>query len=275
MSEQVAPSESVWLIGASSGIGKALIDELDHPSMRLFISARNQNELERLSEKRLGQVTPVALDMTDDASVAEAAEVIRGHSQSLNRVIVNAGTCEYMDSWTVDLKLVERVMQTNFFGVLKIVNAALPFLRQARSDGSDVSQLVLMSSSVSYQALPRAHAYGASKSALRYFAECLKIDLQHEGIDVRVVSPGFVKTPLTDRNDFPMPFLIEADEAARRIVSGMHSGRFDIAFPRRFTWILRTFANLPQRLKFSMLAKTSRHPDVVSDHKRNGAENHG
>ena len=172
-------------------------------------------------------------------------------------VIVNAGTCEYIDSKEMDLDSIQRVMNTNFNAAVSTIEASLPLLRESARQGKR-PKLVVMSSSVTYQALPRAHAYGASKAALRYFTECLKIDLQREGIDVHLISPGFVKTPLTDVNDFPMPMIMESDEAASRIIKGLDKNLFDIHFPKRFTYPLKLISLLPDRLRFSLLDKLAR-----------------
>jgi NAD(P)-dependent dehydrogenase (short-subunit alcohol dehydrogenase family) len=259
-------NKAIWLVGASSGIGEALADILATSSAKVFISARNAEKLDKQCAKALGRLIPVPMDVTDDWSVNEAVQKIAAHTESLDQVIINAGICEYIDSDEIDIQLVRQVMDTNFFGALNVLNDSLPLLRNALAkNGRDhAPQIVFVSSSVTYQALPRAGAYGASKAALRYFAESLKIDLQLEGIDVRVVSPGFVKTPLTDKNDFPMPFRISAEAAARRILEGLESKRFDIAFPKKFTWCLKLISKLPDRLRFKLLGKSSRH-SVVPD----------
>jgi short-subunit dehydrogenase len=252
----------VWLVGASSGIGEALARQLSGQNTMVFISARNKTKLAEMAELSSDSLIPVALDICDDWSVAAAVKQIRVHTTSLDQVIINAGTCEYIDSDEIDVGVVKDVMETNFFGALSVVNAALPMLR-AKNELSATqpkqAQLAFMSSSVTYQALPRAGAYGASKAALRYFAECLRLDLQHEGIDVRVISPGFVKTPLTDKNDFPMPFRISAEQAAQRIEQGLNANKFDISFPRRFTSLLKLVSFLPDSVRFKLLGKSSRH----------------
>jgi short-subunit dehydrogenase len=251
----------IWLVGASSGIGLALAKALATGDNCIFVSARNHERLAELAAEYPEHIIPVALDITDDWSVNAAAQKIISISPQLDQVIINAGTCEYIDSNDIDLQAVKRVLDTNFTGALNIVNESLPLLRKRLETGSSLGspQLVFVSSSVTYQALPRAGAYGASKAALRYFAESLRMDLQHEGIDVRVVSPGFVKTPLTDKNDFPMPFRISAEEAAQRIIKGLRSSRFDIAFPKRFIASLKLLRALPDWLRFKIVGKTSRH----------------
>lgn len=268
-SAALACYQRVWLVGASYGIGAALVDELDQVGRTLYISARSQNLLEQRAQAAKGEVIPIAMDMTDATQVAKALEQI-GAQGGLDLVVLNAGTCEYMDSDYLDMALLGRVMQSNFFGVTGLMNPALELLRSSSlyragpTQHASAPKLVVLSSSVSYQALPRAHAYGASKAALRYFCECLKADVQKEGIDVRVVSPGFVKTPLTDQNDFDMPARISAQEAASRIVSGLATARFDISFPKRFTWGLKLFASLPNIIKFKLLSAMSRHQVPVA-----------
>lgn len=256
----LAHYKSVWLVGASSGIGAALVDALDAPGRRIFVSARNREALDKLKEGKQSEIISVPMDMTSEAQTLEVVEKIRSDG-GIDMLILNAGTCEYMDSHDLDLELLERVMETNFFSITRLIKHGLSLLRASKVTRP---QLVVMSSSVSYQALPRAHAYGASKAALRYFAECVKADVQLEGIDVRVVSPGFVETPLTDRNDFPMPFKVSSEQAAKTILNGLEGRRFDVHFPRRFTWPLKLFARLPDWLRFKLLGGMSRHEEAMS-----------
>ena len=255
----------VWIIGASSGIGEALAHKLSGRDTTVFISARNKEKLDAMALASQHTLVPVVMDICDDWAVSDAVKQINIHTAGLDQVIINAGTCEYIDSEEINISAVKGVMETNFFGALNVVNVALPMLRKYINLGKSQipsPQLVFMSSSVTYQALPRAGAYGASKAALRYFVECLRLDLQHEGIDVRLISPGFVKTPLTDKNDFPMPFRISADQAADRIERGLQSKRFDISFPKRFTYILKAVSLLPDSLRFKWVGKSSRHHNV-------------
>jgi NAD(P)-dependent dehydrogenase (short-subunit alcohol dehydrogenase family) len=259
--------KSIWLVGASTGIGASLVKAFDDVDTQIFVSARNVSKINTLFLECAARIIPVELDVVDEASVNAAISKVLSHTAHLDTVIINAGTCEYIDSKEIDIASVKRVMDTNFYGALNIINASLPLIRAAKNTRELAPQLVLVSSSVSYQALPRAGAYGASKAAIRYMMECLKFDLQHEGIDIRVVSPGFVKTPLTDKNDFPMPFRISADEAAQRIVKGLKGNAFDIHFPKRFTYILKALSCLPDRLRFSLIGKSSRHLDDFPEFK--------
>tara|TARA_R110002167_G_scaffold118753_9_gene295510 strand:+ start:623 stop:1462 length:840 start_codon:yes stop_codon:yes gene_type:complete len=251
--------KSIWVVGASTGIGASLVSELDEANVQIFVSARNLTKIKTLFPQCSARIIPLEMDMVDEASVEHAVAMMREHTSHLDLVIINAGTCEYIDSVSIDVASVKRVVDTNFYGALNITDASLPLLRAAKNVSKNAPQLVVVSSSVTYQALPRAGAYGASKAAIRYMMESLKLDLQHEGIDVRVVSPGFVKTPLTDKNDFPMPFRITADDAAQRIVKGLKGKAFDIHFPKRFTYILKVLSCLPDRMRFSLVGKSSRH----------------
>ncbi len=253
--------KSIWIVGASSGIGASLVTALDEVNTQIFVSARNLNKISTLFPACASRIIPVELDVVDESAVKEAIDKISAHTTHLDSVIVNAGTCEYIDSVSVDVESVKRVMDTNFYGALNVINASLPLIREAKKISIKPPQLVVVSSSVTYQSLPRAGAYGASKAAIRYMMECLKLDLQYEGIDIRLVSPGFVKTPLTDKNDFPMPFRISADEAAKRIVKGLKGKAFDIHFPKRFTFILKALACLPDSWRFKLIGKSSRHID--------------
>ena len=252
----------IWIVGASSGIGEALVRQLENPDCTIFISARNEQKLLDIAQASSNKLIVLPLDVCDETTVNRASAHIQSITNALDQVIINAGTCEYIDSNKIDISVVKNIMNTNFFGALNIVNAALPMLRhkiQLASNAKTLPQLVFMSSSVAYQALPRAGAYGSSKVALRYFAECLKLDLQHEGVDVRVISPGFVKTPLTDKNDFPMPFRVSAEQASSRIQKGLKSKHFDIAFPRKFTSLLKFISILPDTWRFKLVGKSSRH----------------
>jgi len=250
--------QRVWLLGASTGIGAALAQALSAPQRTLYFSARNKAALDALAAQCQGAVEVLPMDMTKPDDVAQTLAQLDAPS-GLDLVILNAGTCEYMDTRNLDMAMLKRVMDTNFFSLAELFNPVLELLRKAQRAGQQAPKLVVMSSSVTYQALPRAHAYGASKAALRYFTECVKADVQGEGIDVRVVSPGFVDTPLTAQNDFDMPFMIDAQQAATLILKGLEGRAFDIAFPKRFTCMLKLLAMLPDSLRFNLLGRMSRH----------------
>lgn len=243
------PNKVVWITGASSGIGRSVAIEFARRGLSVALSARGVDGLEQTARECGGnRAVVVPLDVNDRAANHEAAARIAGILGGLDIAFLNAGTCEYVDVQRFDAQLCERVMRSNFVGIANGIEAALPYLRKSARP-----QLVGMSSTVAYGALPRAEAYGASKAAIRYLMESLRIDLRREAIAVSVVCPGFVKTPLTARNDFRMPGLIEADKAARIIVDGVIAKRAEIHFPLRFSLPFKIAALLPGPL-YSRLA---------------------
>ena len=245
----------VWVTGASTGIGRAVTIELARRGARVVASARNESALDTLVRECGDRVQALPLDVTDRQANRWAAEEISRRMGGLDIAFFNAGICEYVDVASFDSALFERTIRSNFLSMVYGIEAALPLLRQ-----SPAPQLVGMSSTVAYRGLPRSEAYGASKAAIKNLFESLQIDLAREAFRVSVVCPGFVRTPLTDRNDFPMPFRIEADEAARRIVDGIEAGKPEIHFPRRFSLLFKLMTLLPDRLYIRLCAKMVKRP---------------
>ena len=241
----------VWVTGASVGIGRAVVTELARRGAKVVASARNEQALNQLAADCLPRTVHVLpLDVTDRQANLRAAETIQQRFGGLDIAFFNAGTCEYVDMANFDSALFERTMQTNFLSMVYGIEAVLPLLRTSRE-----AQLVGMSSTVAYRGLPRTEAYGASKAAIKHLFESLQIDLKQEGISVSVVCPGFVRTPLTDRNDFPMPFRVEAEEAAKQIVDGMEAKTPEIHFPKRFSIPFKLLSLLPNRLYVALCSK--------------------
>jgi len=233
----------IWLTGATSGIGAALARHLLAEGHRVALSARREEALQAVAGDA-GNALLVPVDVTRRDAMAEAAQRIDTAFDGLDMVILNAGTCEYLEGGRVDAALVERVFAANLFGAVNGIEAALPLLHRAREQGSR-PLLAATSSASAFFAMPRAEAYGASKAALSYFMESLRLDLAHQGIDVSVIHPGFVKTPMTERNDFPMPMAVSAEKAATLIIEGLAARRRDIHFPRRLTWVIKLLGALP------------------------------
>ncbi|OUE47197.1 short-chain dehydrogenase [Billgrantia desiderata SP1] len=255
-----SPNETrrIWLTGATSGIGRAVALRLLDRGHLVALSGRSEPALKALCEGR-NNALPLPLDVTDRGAVEAAGRHLGDLFGRLDLAVLNAGTCEYLDAPHLDSALVERVFAVNFFGAVYCISAALPLLRQARQTGRR-PQLAATSSAAAYLALPRAEAYGASKAALSHYLESLRLDLAHEGIDVSVIHPGFVATPLTARNDFAMPMRISAETAAQAIVTGLEKRRLDIHFPRRFTYGLRLLGLLPPPLRYRLGKRLVRHP---------------
>ncbi|MGY2338512.1 SDR family NAD(P)-dependent oxidoreductase [Pseudomonas sp. SDO5532_S415] len=237
----------IWLTGASSGIGAALADILLTQGHFLAVSARHVKALESLHRNYPQQVLLLPGDLTEPDVVQAMGQRIGQVWGHLDQVILNAGTCEYLDAGVFEANMIERVMRANLFSAAYCVEAALPLLRKAQRP-----HLVAVCSSVTYLPLPRAEAYGASKAAMRYLFQSLRIDLVHEGIDVTLVSPGFVDTPLTQQNDFPMPMRWPVGKAAAYITTRLEKRPLEIAFPGSFIAALRALAILPQRLQLAL-----------------------
>lgn len=243
----------IWLTGASSGIGAHMAEQLLAGGAHLALSARRLEPLKLLAERYPDQVLLVPGDLTDSLQVREIGKRIAQAWGALDTVILNAGGCEYIDAKDFDAALIERVLRTNVLASSYCLESALPLLRLGLKP-----HLVGVVSSVTYWPLPRAEAYGASKAALRYLLESLRIDLAHEGIDVTLVSPGFVDTPLTEKNDFAMPMRWSAEKAARHICQRLEKRPLEIAFPALFIACLRLLATLPKRLQLTLGKRLAR-----------------
>ena len=239
----------IWITGASSGIGRSTTLEAGRRGYRLAITARRVALLEQLKEElasnggRPEDVLVVPADVTQLSEVRNAYAAISSRFGSIDILLANAGTNLPSHSSTFQVLAYKELYEINFFGVLNCIEVALPDMRR-RSAG----QIAAVSSVAGYRALPTAAAYGSSKAALTYFLESLRFDVEKDGIAVTVISPGFVKTPLTDKNDFPMPFIISPEQAALRIMDGIEGRAFEIHFPKRFTLLLKLLGLLPKRV---------------------------
>ncbi|BAN49280.1 SDR family oxidoreductase [Metapseudomonas resinovorans] len=243
----------VWLTGGSSGIGAALAEILLEEGHRLALSARQVEPLQGLATRFPNQVLLVTGDINERQQVMEIGRRIEDAWGGLDLVILNAGTCEYLEPGRFDADLLERVVRTNLLGTGHCIQAALPLLRCGERP-----HLAVVCSAVTWLALPRAGAYGASKAALRYLVESLRIDLAAEGIDVTLISPGFVDTPLTRRNDFPMPMCWPAQRAARRIADLLRKRPLEISFPLPFILAIRLLGGLPARWRLALGRRLAR-----------------
>jgi NAD(P)-dependent dehydrogenase (short-subunit alcohol dehydrogenase family) len=224
----------IWVTGASSGLGRSLALQLAKRGALVIASARNQQALQQLAAEH-SNIRALACDITDAAGFVAFGERVAAITPYIDQAILNAGNCEYLDFPNPDWGAVRRVMEVNFFGSVNCVEFVLPLLR---ASGAERPQLVVVASQVTAAPFPRAEAYGASKAALQYFCDSLRLDLAAEKIDVSVVNPGFVDTPLTRRNDFEMPFLMDVDDAARRIIAKLDARPRHYSFPRRLSLML-------------------------------------
>lgn len=247
--------ERAWCTGASKGIGQALSFELAARGATVFASARSGDDLALLArDPRAAQrIHPYPLDVTDEGAVAATVEAIEAAHGPLDLAVLNAGTHIPVGAKDFSSRVFRQLFEVNVFGVVHGLAALLPrFIARGRG------QIAVVSSVAGYCGLPSAAAYGATKAALINMCEALKPELDRAGVDLRLINPGFVRTPLTDQNAFPMPFLMEPDAAARRIVDGLGRRGFEITFPRRFTYGLKLLRALPYPLFFAVTRRLLR-----------------
>lgn len=254
------PEKVIWITGASSGLGRSLALKLASKGNKVIASARNQEALDEIAVLN-PNIVALRCDITDESSLDALRGWIAEITPQLDQVILNAGSCEYLDFPNPDWAAVRRVMEVNFFGTVNCVQMALPLLRK-RQNGR--AHIVAVASQVTAAPFPRAEAYGASKAALQYFFDSLRIDLAAEDIDVTVVNPGFVDTPLTRKNDFDMPFLMDVDQAATRIVKNIESRPMRYSFPLQLSALLGLSKIMPGRWQ-KMVAPKSEYSNTESN----------
>ena len=231
---------NIWIVGASSGIGAALATELVARGARVAISARRKDQLDAVAA---GQMTVVPVDVTDRAAFDDAAVQVREELGEIDMVVYNAGFWEQMDAAAWDRDLFARHVEINLLGLNNCVGAVLPEMVQAGR-----GQLVSVASVAGYRGLPGAEAYGATKAAQINMLEALRASVATHGISVTTVCPGFVRTDLTANNTFPMPFIIDADAAARSICDGLERGQMEIVFPLPMALLMKVARLLPVRV---------------------------
>lgn len=242
---------TVWLIGASTGIGRATASALHAAGAKVVVSARNAAALQVFEQAHPG-AWGLALDATDrDAMRAAAAAIVERHGR-IDLAVYCAGYYKAMRATSFDLADALQHERVNYVGALHLLDAVLPVL--LRQKGGHLS---LVSSVAGYRGLPNGLAYGPTKAALINLAETLFMDLQPHGVGVSLINPGFVETPLTAQNEFRMPALISPEEAAREILAGWAAGRFEIHFPRRFTLWLKSLRLLSDGLYFKAVRRAT------------------
>lgn len=242
--------KTVWMIGASTGIGRATASALHARGARVVVSARKLQALEDFAARHPGSVA-LALDATDGDAIHTATQSLLALG-SLDCVVYCAGHYQAMRADAIDLPDMLRHVDVNYLGALRVMDAVLPALI-ARGSG----HFSLVGSVAGYRGLPNSLAYGPTKAAMINLAETLYLDLHARGIGVSIINPGFVQTPLTAGNEFDMPALLTPEQAAQAIVKGWAQGRFEIHFPKRFTLWLKLLRVLPNRLFFGLVRKVA------------------
>lgn len=230
--------KTVLITGATSGIGKQMALDYAGNGWKVIACGRNADTLANLSS--IENIESLKFDITNSQEIAEIGKT---HAEALDLVILNAGTCEYIDDVTnFDTDLFKRVINSNVIGTADCAAAFIPHIKAG-------GQLAFIGSSASFLPFARAEAYGASKAAVAYLAQSIAVDLAPQSIDVSLVSPGFVSTPLTDKNDFSMPMKITVQQASDEIRHGLSKRKKHIKTPRLFTTILGLLGQLPHSIQ--------------------------
>ena len=242
--------KTVWMVGASSGIGRATASRLHALGARVIVTARSATALESFVDEHPGAIA-LPVDVTDRDAVVRAAGAVLALG-GLDGMVYCAGHYRAMRADAMDVPDMERHLAINFVGALHVLDAVLPHLLHANRAGAFIS---LVGSVAGYRGLPNSLAYGPTKAALINLAQTLYLDLHDKGIGVYLINPGFVETPLTAQNSFKMPALLTPEQAADEIVRGWAAGAFEIHFPKRFTLWLKLLALLPAAVYFPLVRR--------------------
>jgi len=235
---------TVWITGASTGIGRALAVALAEQGVRVAASARSADKLAQLAADHPG-IAPLPLDVADPAAMAQAVRSIEGTLGPIDLAVLNAGVWEPMGARNFSSAKAARSMAVNYQGVVNGIEAVLPAML-ARGAG----HIAMVASVAGYRGMGPTAAYGPTKAAVINLAETLRNDLAARGITVSVINPGYVETPMTSVNKFPMPYLMSAEDAAERIIRGLRKGKFEVAFPWQLVALMKLGRLMPNRLFF-------------------------
>jgi NAD(P)-dependent dehydrogenase (short-subunit alcohol dehydrogenase family) len=242
---------TVWLVGASSGIGRATAEALHARGANVVVSARNADALATFERQFAGSLG-IALDATDRDAMRNAAKRIEARFGRIDLAMYCAGHYKALRATEFDLDEMLKHQQVNYVGALHMIDAVMPMLLKQKA-----GHLSLISSVAGYRGLPQSLGYGPTKAALINLAQTLYLDLEPLGIGCSVINPGFVETPLTAQNKFTMPALITPAQAAAEILKGWAAGDFEIDFPKRFTLMMRAMSHLPDGLYFKLIRRAT------------------
>ena len=236
--------KTYWIVGASEGLGRAVAEAMSKFGVNLILSARSEDRLAELADQVPSKARVVPLDVTDQQSVEAAA----AEAGPVDGMVYLAGVYWPMESAEWDAEKAIKMTEVNYIGAQRVVGAVLPGMVERNA-----GHIVLTGSLSGFRGLPGAQGYVPSKAAVMSMAECLRADLRNTQIDVQLVNPGFVKTRLTDKNDFSMPMIMEPEDAAREYVEHMNGDRFSTNFPTAMGLMLRASQFLPNALYFPIV----------------------
>ena len=242
-------SKSVWITGASSGIGKALAIKFAREGWKVAISARREELLKNIAQDN--NIFDYSLDVTDEKKVGEVFKKILEGFKNIDLCIFSAGTYEPKLEKEISQEQIRKTMEVNFFGVVNCIKAVEEYFKNMKN-----GHISIVSSIAGYRGLPNSSGYGPSKAALSNLAESLYFDFKKHNVKVSLISPGFIKTPMTDKNKFRMPFIKSPEFAADKIYNGLvKSNTFEITFPKQLTIIFKFFRILPNRIYLFLIDK--------------------
>ena len=246
--------KTIWITGASSGIGKSLALKFANEGWQVAASARREDLLNQLSESNQN-ISPFPLDVTSRENCEEIFEKIKNKFESIDTCFFSTGTWDPKKEKEIDIDQMKRVMEVNFFGTLNCIKAVEMYFKEKKN-----GNISIVSSIAGYRGLPNSTGYGASKAALNNLAESLYFDFGRYNVRVSLISPGFIKTPMTDKNQFKMPFLKTPEFAAEKIYNGLINGSsFEIDFPKELTLILKFLKILPDSVYFKLIRKLTKY----------------
>ena len=244
----------IWITGASTGIGKAIAIKFSKNGWNVAISARRLELLEEIS-KQNQNVFSFPLDVTNKDNCHKVFSEIKNKLGKIDLCVFSTGTWDPKKEKEIDVEQIENVMKVNFFGTLNSIKSIEKYFKDLGE-----GHISIVSSIAGYRGLPNSTGYGPSKSALNNLAESLYFDFKRYGVRVSLISPGFIKTPMTDKNDFKMPFLKTTEYAADKIYDGLvNSNAFEIHFPKQLTLVLKFLKILPNWLYLKLLSKLTKY----------------
>ena len=240
--------KNIWITGASSGIGKALAIKFANEGWKVAASARRENLLKELNQEN-ENIHPFPLDVTNIDQCKTVFENIVEKFKNIEISIFGTGIHDPKSEKKFNLDKIREIMEVNYFGTINCINAVYDYYSNKKS-----GQISIISSVAGYRGLPAAGAYCASKSALTSFTESLQFEMKRKNVRISLVSPGFIKTPMTDQNDFPMPMIKSPEFAAKQIYLGLIKKKgFEIHFPKAFTFFLKFLRILPNNIYFKLI----------------------
>ena len=246
--------KTIWITGGSTGIGKALAIKFASKGWNVAVSARRAELLNELSNS-YENISGFPLDVTDKEKCKEVFNEIKNKYENIDICFFSTGTWDPKKEKDIDVEQMENVFKVNFFGTVNTIKSVEQYFKERKS-----GTITIVSSIAGYRGLPNSTGYGPSKSALNNLAESLYFDFKRYGVRICLVSPGFIKTPMTDKNDFKMPFLKTTEYAAEKIYDGLiNKNVFEIHFPKSLTLILKFLSFLPSKIYFGLLGRLTKY----------------